>query len=215
VVSGVRRPAADAHPVDGSDVGGGGGVRRAPTATARTEGQVSRENIDRRAVSSVEKSNARAILGASGTGASTPARTDRSSTSIQAKEPRLMADATHTRPACEPPRAVNHTGDTQLPSVKFVWARERHTLRESGLVYYLQRASGAVKIGCTANYPQRRTALGQRHGPLCLVAWEPGYYAVEQQRHRQFARLRIDPMAEWFRVDDDLLDHILSLLAVL
>jgi hypothetical protein len=101
-----------------------------------------------------------------------------------------------------------------LPHLVLPWAKDK-TLRESGIVYYLERRDGALKIGCTVNYPQRRQTLVYRHGPLLLVAWEIGYYAVEEQRHEQFAQLRIDPAAEWFEVDADLYDHVLMLKALL
>lgn len=98
-----------------------------------------------------------------------------------------------------------------LPSLRPAWNRD---LAKTGIVYYLQRANGDVKIGTTANYPNRRTELGRRHGPLALVALEAGYFALEAERHQQFADLRIDPVAEWFRLDPDLLDHILMVLAL-
>lgn len=102
---------------------------------------------------------------------------------------------------------------TGIPHIRLPWVPER--LRETGVVYYLERADGAVKIGCTANYPHRRVALVRRHGPLALVAWERGYYDVEEQRHQQFAHLRINPRAEWFRPEPELIDHLLLLLAML
>ncbi len=99
-----------------------------------------------------------------------------------------------------------------LPNVRPSWRRDG--LAGTGIVYYLQRGNGDVKIGTTANYPQRRATLGRRHGALALIAFEPGYTELEAERHQQFAQLRLDPIAEWFLLGEDLLDHILMVLAL-
>lgn len=104
-------------------------------------------------------------------------------------------------------------GRSGLPHIKLPWAKNKAMLRWAGVVYYLERADGLIKIGCTQNYPQRRQTLVQRNGPLYLVAWEVGYYGLERQRHEQFAALRQNPAAEWFALDADLYDHMLMLLA--
>ncbi len=104
---------------------------------------------------------------------------------------------------------------TGLPHINLPWQKDRMARAGAKVIYYLERQDGAVKIGTTGNYPSRRMRLVRNHGPLNLVAWEFGYYEVEERRHQQFARLRVDPVAEWFRVDDDLMDHMLMLLALL
>ncbi len=109
------------------------------------------------------------------------------------------------------PTGVSHTPALKLPGIRPGWNLD---LAETGVVYYLQRSNGDIKIGTTIRYPDRRTQLGQRHGPLVLAALEPGYFALEAHRHRQFADLRVDPIAEWFRPGDDLIDHILLILAL-
>lgn len=103
-----------------------------------------------------------------------------------------------------------------LPHIRLGWTRDP-SLRRTGVVYYLERADGAIKIGCTSNYPQRRQALLRQYGPLSLVAWEAGYSELEKHRHEQFDRLRINPSPnqEWFAVDPELMDHLLMLLAML
>jgi hypothetical protein len=126
--------------------------------------------------------------------------------------------------------AVKASRTTGLPHIRLDWAADRVWLRQVGIVYYLERADGAVKIGYTQNYPQRRATLVHRHGPLPLVAWEPGsegggadeLLALENLRHRQFAHLRLPSRnpgllfpPEWFAVDDDLFDHVLMLRAML
>jgi hypothetical protein len=100
-----------------------------------------------------------------------------------------------------------------LSHIRMRW--HGNAMRATGVVYYLLRSDGNVKIGCTANYPQRRNDLVRRHGYLKLLAWELGYYPLETQRHQQFAHLRIDPIAEWFLPGPDLRDHLLTLRGVL
>ncbi len=119
---------------------------------------------------------------------------------------------------------------TGLPHIRLSWAADRAWLSQVGIVYYLERADGCIKIGYTQSYPQRRATLVYRHGPLPLVAWEPGSQnggweelaALEESRHRQFAHLRLPPrnpgliyLPEWFAVDDGLYDHLLMLKALL
>lgn len=102
------------------------------------------------------------------------------------------------------------------------------SLRETGIVYYLERRDGLIKIGYTQRYPSRRAKLLHQHGPLWLVAWEAGpgglheLSALEEQRHQQFARLRLPGKnpgllcpPEWFALDEDLYDHLLMLKALL
>lgn len=104
---------------------------------------------------------------------------------------------------------------TGLPHIQLTWAKDQARIRREGIVYYLERFDGAVKIGCTVNYPQRRGNLLRRHGPLNLIAYEFGYYQREAERHREFAWTRIDEVAEWFVVDSFLYDHVLMLRALL
>ena len=104
---------------------------------------------------------------------------------------------------------------TGIPNVRPGWAQDRTRFTTEGLVYYLERMDGAIKIGCTRNFTDRRYTLRRRHGPLNLIAWEFGYYAIEEVRHEQFAALRLDPIAEWFRPESELIDHVLMLRALL
>lgn len=76
--------------------------------------------------------------------------------------------------------------------------------RKLDVVYYLQRTDGAVKIGWTRTLEPRVRTLERAHGPLTLLAWEPGDRPVEQQRHREFHADRIDRRYEWFRLSPDL-----------
>jgi hypothetical protein len=102
---------------------------------------------------------------------------------------------------------------TGLPNIRTRW--RRNGLAATGIVYYFERRSdGAIKIGCTKSYDSRRQTLTRQHGALSLIAYERGYYAEEAVRHEQFAHLRLDPVAEWFRPGEDLVDHVLMLLAI-
>ena len=75
------------------------------------------------------------------------------------------------------------------------------------VVYYL-RSADRVKIGTSGAPKQRLAALG--HGEL--LAFERGGHALEQQRHRDFAALRVG--GEWFTAADPLLAHIATIAAV-
>lgn len=82
----------------------------------------------------------------------------------------------------------------------------------SSFVYYLQSESGNIKIGFSAHLQKRIGKLQEEHGPLALLATEPGGWHREKELHRKFAAHRIRPDREWFRPGGDLLEHI-SVLA--
>jgi len=94
------------------------------------------------------------------------------------------------------------------------WVRPRG-VRTSFVVYYLERADGRIKIGCTGNYSGRRAQLLKQHGALSLVAWEEGDNELEFSRHRQFAELRVNLIAEWFEPGPALIDWILNIRALI
>jgi hypothetical protein len=75
------------------------------------------------------------------------------------------------------------------------------------VVYYI-RYDRRVKIG-TSRRPRQRLA-SIRHEEL--LAFERGGRAVEQQRHRDYARLREG--GEWFTLDEELRAHTAALRAV-
>lgn len=78
-------------------------------------------------------------------------------------------------------------------------------------VYYLRREDGAIKIGFSADLNKRMATLAKEFGPLELLATEPGGYAAELKRHRQFHRFRVTIHQEWFRPAPELLEHIENL----
>ncbi|MCX4750918.1 hypothetical protein OG455_41290 [Kitasatospora sp. NBC_01287] len=71
------------------------------------------------------------------------------------------------------------------------------------IVYYIRR-SEAIKIGTTASPVKRFRSLL----PDEIMAFEPGGYALEAERHTQFAHLRIAANQEYFTPASDLLSHI-------
>jgi hypothetical protein len=74
------------------------------------------------------------------------------------------------------------------------------------VVYYLRRAD-RVKIGTSGTPKQRLAALGAGD----LLALELGGRPLEQQRHREFADLRVG--GEWFRAEGAVLEHIAAIAA--
>lgn len=78
--------------------------------------------------------------------------------------------------------------------------------RKVCVVYYCEIRPGIVKIGTTTNLAVR---MGSFRVPASSVlAAEPGYFKLENLRHRQFPAQRIDPAREDFRLDDALRVHI-------
>lgn len=81
----------------------------------------------------------------------------------------------------------------------------RNPVRETQdqVVYYL-RFGDRIKIGTTGNLPKRLASTPHD----ALLGVERGGYALERQRHVQFAEYRIRARSEWFHVHDALLVHI-------
>lgn len=71
-------------------------------------------------------------------------------------------------------------------------------------VYYAQAEDALIKIGISANVPQRAYALKAR-----VLAVEPGTYMVEKARHKAFDADRV--RGEWFRPSEQLMAHIAAL----
>lgn len=82
---------------------------------------------------------------------------------------------------------------------------------ERSVVYYLRRADGAIKIGFSIELDRRMSTLAEAYGPLELLASEPGGWHKENERHRQFERLRLHRNREWFKAERGLMSHIWSL----
>lgn len=81
----------------------------------------------------------------------------------------------------------------------------------TAFVYYLDLYGTAIKIGTSTNVLQRIKSL--RRSTIHLLALEPGGYAVEKMRHRQFSRERHESGLEDFSRSPRLLAHIERLTA--
>jgi len=77
------------------------------------------------------------------------------------------------------------------------------------VIYFVQRADGAIKIGTTEHYHNRMNELRGKYGPLMLLGLMDGARPQEQQLHKQFADSRvIGDGLEWFYQTDELLAFI-------
>ncbi|MBC7814014.1 MAG: helix-turn-helix transcriptional regulator [Burkholderiales bacterium] len=74
------------------------------------------------------------------------------------------------------------------------------------MIYFLQRADGAIKIGVTENYESRIYSLSLRYGNLELLGVMQGSYSEEKSLHLQFCELKIE--GEWFRECEQLQSYI-------
>jgi hypothetical protein len=74
---------------------------------------------------------------------------------------------------------------------------------EHPVVYYIRRGK-YVKIGTTANLRERMRDLM----PDEVLAVEPGGRALEQRLHHHFARIRFSRDREYFKLTDELQEHI-------
>jgi hypothetical protein len=108
-------------------------------------------------------------------------------------------------------------GNFEIPGDKTVhldgrrYHRTRPAFVASRIVYYLERRDGCIKIGTTSSIRARRRKLAYEYGPLSLIAWEAGSYALEAKRHERFRRGRCE--GEWFFPEAGLMRHIKNLRA--
>lgn len=77
------------------------------------------------------------------------------------------------------------------------------TERPTGSVYYARRGD-RIKIGYSGDV--RRRLLYRDVRPAELRAAEPGTFALERRRHRQFSADRIE--GEWFRASPALVTYV-------
>lgn len=75
------------------------------------------------------------------------------------------------------------------------------------MIYFLQRADGAIKIGTTTQYHARLYALSLEFGKLNLLGLMDGDRSTERQIHRMFPDTRIEG-SEWFLESNELLEYI-------
>jgi hypothetical protein len=74
------------------------------------------------------------------------------------------------------------------------------------VVYFLRRRDGRIKIGRTSQLRTRVQTLQCEHGPLVLLATEPGGKDRERELHQQFAFCHWQ--GEWFVPSTALCDYI-------
>lgn len=79
-----------------------------------------------------------------------------------------------------------------------------------GRVYFMQDATGRIKIGYTSTeVERRRRAIESTIGaPVRLLACYPGTRALEKALHKKFAALRL--LGEWFSDSPDVHRYIAS-----
>lgn len=75
---------------------------------------------------------------------------------------------------------------------------------DTQVVYYLLFAD-RVKVGTTGDLATRLQNIPHDE----VLVTEPGGYALERQRHQEFAHLRV--FGEWFRHEGSLVEHIKAL----
>lgn len=82
------------------------------------------------------------------------------------------------------------------------------TTERRGVVYFIQGAGGAIKIGFTVRSVKERTVEYQAGSPvpLTLLATREGWQTLEAEYHRYFAEHRLH--GEWFAPHPDILAEI-------
>jgi len=81
-------------------------------------------------------------------------------------------------------------------------------IRGVHVVYYVKFSPTRIKIGTTGTLIERLYHLGKHRSDVMAI--EFGSYALERERHQQFAHLRTEG-SEMFRTGRDLLDHMAEL----
>lgn len=68
------------------------------------------------------------------------------------------------------------------------------------MIYFVQRADGAIKIGTTEHYHQRKWELQAKYGKLSLLGTMDGDRSDEKRLHQQFSEHRVigTDGIEWF-----------------
>jgi hypothetical protein len=77
------------------------------------------------------------------------------------------------------------------------------------VVYYVQRSDGLIKIGTSAVFRARLSALRAEHGSVQILLTHRGGLDREHEMHRKFAKLRVGNR-ELFRPGKPLMTWIIS-----
>lgn len=75
------------------------------------------------------------------------------------------------------------------------------------MIYFVQRADGAIKIGFSDNFQFRFRQLESKNGRLELLGLMDGDLTTESEMHSRFQHLHFDKK-EWFRDSQDLRQFI-------
>lgn len=79
------------------------------------------------------------------------------------------------------------------------------------MIYFLQRADGAIKIGTTKHFTLRLYQLRMDHGELALLGWVYGGRPEEVEMHKRFSAHRLGSQKEWFADCTEIRDYIRAL----
>lgn len=75
------------------------------------------------------------------------------------------------------------------------------------MIYFVQRADGAIKIGFTDNFQNRLKQLEDQYGALKLLGLMDGGMREERWVHERFSRFRVEKR-EWFSNHADIHQYI-------
>jgi hypothetical protein len=111
-----------------------------------------------------------------------------------------------------PPESPSVLGKPAIEKAGVLGASGKHETA-AGVVYFVRAGnSRTVKIGWTSDLASRvRTLQCANSGKLKVLATIPGDEGLEGRLHRHFAKSRIRPKGEWFRLTDDLRAYINSI----
>lgn len=105
---------------------------------------------------------------------------------------------------------------TDAEARSFITRRTVHAARHQPCVYFIGTSPGLVKIGKCSGHPEQR--LGQLQTgcptPLKLIVFTIGDTRFERELHRIFAKHRISPRSEWFRLEGDLLEYVRDMVSL-
>jgi ribosomal protein S27E len=114
---------------------------------------------------------------------------------------------TLTATLAPPVVTCRNCGHTHAIATSDIPIRDTKIIETGDPVVYYIRFADRIKIGTTANLPNRLATLPHDE----VLAVERGGRDVEKQRHQQFRQYRITPKGEWFRPGEHLMAHIAAL----
>jgi Meiotically Up-regulated Gene 113 (MUG113) protein len=91
---------------------------------------------------------------------------------------------------------------------RFFYGPREWEASAAAIVYYVQRSDSLIKIGTSATFRSRLSALRAEHGTLQVLLTHRGDRKTEQAIHRKFRNLRAE--GEFFRPGKPLLTWIVK-----